>query len=108
MSWQSVVRHGGHVPRHMRTTWVPAFAAECSSGVHVTNQWFTVCHAYNPIDVGHIVFDCPLYAPERERWPDLFAGPPSLHAFFQQPAIALAQFAAACRRRGRQANGLPP
>ena len=59
-------------------------------------------------DAGHIVFDCPLYAPERERWPDLFAGPPSLHAFFQQPALALAQFAAACRRRGRQANGLPP
>ena len=59
-------------------------------------------------DACHIVFDCPLYAPERERWPDLFAGPPSLHAFLQQPAPSLAQLTAACRRRGRQANGLPP
>jgi hypothetical protein len=59
-------------------------------------------------DARHIVFDCPLYAPERERWPALFAGPPSLHAFFQQPPPALAQFTAACRRRGRQASGLPP
>jgi hypothetical protein len=58
-------------------------------------------------DTHHIVFACPLYNPERARWPELFAGRPSIHAFFQQPAAPLAQFAAACRRRGRQVNGLP-
>lgn len=65
-------------------------------------------------DVRHIVFDCPLYATERTRWPDLFANFSgasqhfSLCAFFQQPSSSLAPFCAACRQRGRAANGMPP
>jgi hypothetical protein len=67
------------------------------------------CTSGNIEDTHHIVFDCPLYGPERTRWPELFAGrAPSLHAFFKQSSLPLARFAAACRRRGRQANGLPP
>jgi hypothetical protein len=49
--------------------------------------------------VEHMVFHCPLYAPLRSRFSDLFdPPPPTLHAFFQQPAPRLASFAAACYR----------
>ena len=57
-------------------------------------------------DARHIVFDCPLFAPERERWPALFAGPPSLHAFFQQPAPA--QFTCPCQVYRRLLPPRPP
>ena len=57
-------------------------------------------------DTHHIVYACPLYSPERARWLELFGGRPSIHAFFQQPAAPLAQFAAACRRRGRSTGCL--
>jgi hypothetical protein len=48
-------------------------------------------------DVTHICFHCPLYEPARTRHPDLlFAGPPSLKFFLNQPSISLAHFAAHC------------
>lgn len=59
-------------------------------------------------DVEHILFHCPLYAPERSRFPELFTEPLSLQAFLEQPAVPLARFADACRRHGRAAAGLPP
>lgn len=46
-------------------------------------------------DVHHMCFDCPLYAAARQRRPELlFAGPPSLHFFFNLPSEPLARFAA--------------
>ena len=59
-------------------------------------------------DAEHILFHCPLYAPERARWPELFTTALPLHEFFEQPDLPLAHFAEACRRRGRAAAGLPP
>lgn len=48
-------------------------------------------------DVPHMLFDCPLYAPVRARFPDLFTGAaPSVRAFLEQDAGLLAGFAAAC------------
>ena len=83
------LRAGGPAPRTQRT------CLHCGGGTD---------------DVEHILFDCSLYAAERARWPELTAQRVSLHALFAQPGgmQPLAQFAAACRRRGREANGLPP
>ena len=61
-------------------------------------------------DTRHILFVCPLYAAERERWPELFHEflglPPAsvpLSAFFQQSNTELAALAAACRKKARDA-----
>ena len=61
-------------------------------------------------DTRHILFVCPLYAAERERWPELFHEflglPPAsvpLSAFFQQSSTELAALAAACRKKARDA-----
>ena len=71
-------------------------------------------------DTSHILLDCLLYADVRPRFPTLFpptasahpeAAPPTLHEFLERPAEQLEQlagFAAACRKRGRLAAGLPP
>ena len=49
-------------------------------------------------DVGHMVFDCPLYSRLREQYPDLFAQEHTLQSFLEQPAGPVAHFADACRR----------
>jgi hypothetical protein len=57
--------------------------------------------------VHHMIFDCPLYAPLRTRFSDLFCPLPeacTLHAFFQQPAPRLASFATALRRQWQDAR----
>ena len=55
-------------------------------------------------DATHMIFDCPLYAPQRRRWGDLFAEPRSLALFFVQDPIRLAGFVAACRQQWEQAT----
>jgi hypothetical protein len=50
-------------------------------------------------DVAHMLFDCPLYAPQREQYPELFSQDHTLQTFFEQPAGPVAHFAAACRRQ---------
>ena len=55
--------------------------------------------------VEHMVFHCPLYAPLRDRFADLFEPlPPCLHSFLQQPAARVATFAAACRTQWQAAT----
>lgn len=59
--------------------------------------------------VEHMIFHCPLYGSLRLRFSDLFDScPPSLHAFFEQPAPRLASFAAACRRQWLEATAALP
>ena len=67
------------------------------------------CAGASVEDVEHILFDCTLYDAERARWPELFVTRLPLHSFFSQPHAqeAIACFAAACRRRGREAKGMP-
>ena len=55
-------------------------------------------------DATHMIFDCPLYTPQRRRWGDLFAEPRSLALFFVQDPTRLAGFVAACRRQWEQAT----
>ena len=43
------------------------------------------CGSNSVEDVEHILFDCTLYAAERNRWPHLFAERLPLHSFFSQP-----------------------
>lgn len=62
---------------------VQRFCPHCNGGVE---------------DVGHMVFDCPLYWRLREQYPDLFAQEHTLQSFLEQPAGPVAHFADACRR----------
>lgn len=81
-------------------------------GAEETGRWQghkreeRICpHCHGGIeDVSHIIFDCPLYAPVRHRWPDLFQIPHSLHLFLQQPAQRVASFATACRKKWQTAT----
>jgi len=63
-------------------------------------------------DTMHMMYDCQQYDNLRAFYPVLF--PPlalanrCLQSFFAGPAVALAGFAGACRRRGRHNAGLPP
>lgn len=61
-------------------------------------------------DVRHMMFDCPLYADIRSRFESQLSFSPelSLQEFFSQPSAPLARLAESCRRRGREAAGLPP
>ena len=66
-------------------------------------------------DARHILFECILYSDLRQRHQDLFPATespphpsPSLSAFLDRSPCALAHFAGACRRVGREAAGLPP
>ena len=60
--------------------------------------------------VHHILFECPLYAEARARYPQLcFAGPPTLHKFlYHQPPLPLARFAADCYHIHRSASAAAP
>lgn len=58
-------------------------------------------------DVGHMVFDCPLYSRLREHYPDLFAQEHTLQSFLEQPAGPVAHFADACRRLHETASLAP-
>ena len=49
-------------------------------------------------DVAHVLFACPLYAPLRVRFADLFSQEHTLQSFFAQPPGPVAHFAAVCRR----------
>jgi len=67
-------------------------------------------HCGNGVEhVEHILFDCPLYAVDRRRWPELFVERLPLHAFFaMHDQQLLARFAAACRHRAGKAKDLAP
>jgi hypothetical protein len=54
--------------------------------------------------VGHMIFDCPQYAPLRSRCSDLFAEQHTLHMFLQQSPARLATFAAALKREWQVAT----
>jgi hypothetical protein len=76
-------------------------------GAEETGRWIGVAreqrvcpHCRSGVeDVAHMLFDCPLYAPQREQYPELFAQDHTLQTFFEQPAGPVAHFAAACRRQ---------
>ncbi len=57
-------------------------------------------------DAAHMVYDCPLYAPQRQRWHSLFPAhkPRLLTVFLAQDPYPLANFVAACRKQWERAN----
>ena len=59
-------------------------------------------------DATHMIFDCPLYAPQRLRWGDLFEEPKSLAVFLVQDPSRLAGFVAACRQQWQRATAALP
>jgi hypothetical protein len=81
-------------------------------GAEETGRWERVpreqrlcCHCGSGVEtVGHMIFDCPLYASLRSRFSDLFSKPRPLHEFFQQPPARLANFAAALKRQWQAAH----
>ena len=57
-------------------------------------------------DAAHMVYDCPLYAPQRQRWHSLFPAdePRLLTVFLAHDPYPLADFVAACRKQWERAN----
>ena len=76
-------------------------------GAEETGRWTRrpreqrVCpHCHDGIeDAPHMLLTCPLYAPLRLNFPDLFAEPHPPHRFLRQKPCCLAAFAAACHQR---------
>ena len=76
-------------------------------GAEETGRWTRrpreqrVCpHCHDGIeDAPHMLLTCPLYAPLRLNFPDLFAEPHPPHRFLRQKPCRLAAFAAACHQR---------
>ena len=59
-------------------------------------------------DVAHMLFDCPLYAPLRAQYSELFSQDHTIQSFLGQPAGPVAHFAAACRRTWVAASRASP
>ena len=80
-------------------------------GAEETGRWTRrpreqrVCpHCHDGIeDAPHMLLTCPLYAPLRLNFPDLFAEPHPPHRFLRQKPCRLAAFAAACHHGGQPA-----
>ena len=76
-------------------------------GAEETGRWTRrpreqrVCpHCHDGIeDAPHMLLTCPLYAPLRLNFPDLFAEPHPPHRFLRQKPCRLAAFASACHQR---------
>ena len=59
--------------------------------------------------VEHMLFPCPLYAPLRMRFADLFEScTTTLFDFMQQPAVRLARFVSACHHAWLMGEQMPP